>query len=165
MTAIEFNHQLISLEDHLKRFALSLTANSEDALDLIQETYIKALNSRNRFTEHTNFKAWIYTIMKNTFINNYRRSVRENTVFDNTRDLYYLNGAKSVEVATPDSQMTAKEIQNVLDNLEDEYRIPFQMYFDGYKYKEIADELDIRIGTVKSRIFFGRKKLMKKIAA
>ena len=117
MTAIEFNHQLVTLEDHLKRFALSLTANNEDALDLIQETFLKALNSRSKFTEHTNFKAWIFTIMKNTFINNYRRSVRENTAFDNTRDLYYLNGARSSEVTTPDSQMSAMEIQNKIENL------------------------------------------------
>jgi len=165
MTAIEFNHRLVSLEDHLKRFALSLTYNSEDALDLMQETYLKALNSRSKFTEHTNFKAWLYTIMKNTFINNYRRSVRENTAFDNTKDLYHLNSAKSSEVVTPDSEISAREIQHNIDALDDEYRIPFQMYNDGYKYKEIADELNLKIGTVKSRIFFGRKKLMEKIAA
>jgi RNA polymerase sigma factor (sigma-70 family) len=165
MTAIEFNHRLVSLEDHLKRYAYSLTSNTEDALDLIQETYLKALNSRSMFAGHTNFKAWLYTIMKNTFINNYRRSVRENTAFDNTKDLYYLNGARSSEVATPDSQMSAREIQNNIDTLEEDYRLPFQMYNDGYKYKEIADELNLKIGTVKSRIFFSRKKLMEKIAA
>ena len=94
MTAIEFNHQLVSLEDHLKRFALSLTSNNEDAMDLIQETYLKALNYRSKFTEHTNFKAWIYTIMKNTFINNYRRNVRKRTIMDNTDDDYFVNSTK-----------------------------------------------------------------------
>ena len=165
MTAIEFNHQLVSLEDHLRRFALSLTSNKEDALDLIQDTYLKALNYRTQFAEYTNLKAWLYTIMKNTFINHYRRSVRENTAFDNTKDLYYLNGANASEGITPDSALSAKEIQQSIDTLDDEYRVPFQMYNDGYKYKEIADELDMKIGTVKSRIFFGRKKLMEKIAA
>ena len=160
MTAIEFNHQLINLEQGLKRYAISLTANTEDALDLIQETYLKAFSSRDKFVDHTNLKAWVFTIMKNTFINNYRRSVRENTAFDNTRDLYFLNQSKISSLATPDSEVRADEIRKHIDRLEDDYRIPFQMHFNGYKYKEIADHLNLKIGTVKSRIFFGRKKLM-----
>ncbi|KPK82708.1 MAG: RNA polymerase subunit sigma [Bacteroides sp. SM23_62_1] len=160
MTAIEFNHQLIGLEDGLKRYAISLTANTEDALDLIQETYLKALSSRDKFEDHTNLKAWIFTIMKNTFINNYRRLVRENTTFDNTKDLYYLNQSRVSFLATPDSEVNAEEIRKQIDLLEDEYRIPFMMHFNGYKYKEIADHLNLNIGTVKSRIFFSRQKLM-----
>jgi len=160
MTAIEFNHQLISLEQGLKRYAISLTANTEDALDLIQETYLKALSSRDKFEDHTNLKAWVFTIMKNTFINNYKRSRRENTAFDNIKDIYYLNQNKISSLATPDSEVSAEEIKKYICGLEDDYRIPFQMHFNGYKYKEIADHLNLKIGTVKSRIFFGRKKLM-----
>ena len=165
MTTQEFTHQLTSMSDHLERFALSLTSNPEDASDLTQETYLKALTNKDKYTEYTNFKAWIFTIMKNTFINNYRRSVRENTTFDNTADLYYLNSSQSSSVPTPESEYSADEIINTIDRLDDEFKIPFRMHHEGYKYKEIADELDLKIGTVKSRIFFSRKKLMDALVA
>jgi RNA polymerase sigma-70 factor, ECF subfamily len=160
MTALEFNHQLISLEDKLSRFALSLTANKDDAKDLLQETLYKALVYRDQFVQYTNLKAWTYTIMKNTFINNYRRSVRQNTTFDNTKDLFFLNQNKDTVTVSPDSAYSAQEINKVIDNLDDEFRVPFKMHTEGYKYKEIAQKLDLKIGTVKSRIFFTRKKLM-----
>jgi RNA polymerase sigma-70 factor (ECF subfamily) len=160
MTALEFNHQLISLEDKLGRFALSLTANREDAKDLLQETMLKAITYRDQFVQYTNLKAWTYTIMKNTFINNYRRNIRQNTTFDNTKDLYFLNQNKDTQHVTPDSAYSAQEINRVIDNLDDGFRIPFKMHTEGYKYKEIAQKLDLKIGTVKSRIFFTRKKLM-----
>jgi RNA polymerase sigma factor (sigma-70 family) len=160
MTALEFNHQLISLEDKLSRFALSLTANKEDAKDLLQETLLKAITYRDQFVQYTNLKAWTYTIMKNTFINNYRRNVRQNTTFDNTKDLYFLNQNKDTQNISPDIAYSTQEINRVIDNLGDDFRIPFKMHTEGYKYKEIAHKLDLKIGTVKSRIFFTRKKLM-----
>ena len=163
MTAIEFNHHLTTLEGALQRFAISLTANREDAHDLVQETYLKALTYREKFTDMSNLKGWVYTIMRNSFINNYRRSVRQNTTFDNTPDLYYLNNARLSEGHNQVSQISASEIQSHIDNLEDDFRIPFKMHQEGYKYKEIAQELDLKIGTVKSRIFFCRKKLMETI--
>ena len=165
MTAIEFNHQLISLDEALKRFALSLTSNSEDAHDLVQETYFKALTYREKFSDYTNLKDWVYTIMKNSFINKYRRSIRENTTFDNTKDLYYLNNAGHSDNGNPVSEISAAEIQSHIDNLEDDFRVPFEMHRQGYKYKEIAEEMNLKIGTVKSRIFFGRKQLMETIEA
>ena len=163
MTAVEFNHQLTSLEKALERFAMSLTSNREDAKDLVQETYLKALSYREKYMSNTNLKAWVYTIMKNSFINNYRRSVRDNTTFDNTKDLYYLNGSSTGYESNPESVLSAGEIQSHIARLDDDLRIPFQMHQDGYKYKEIAEELNLKIGTVKSRIFFGRKKLMESI--
>jgi RNA polymerase sigma factor (sigma-70 family) len=160
MTALEFNHQLIGLEDKLGRFALSLTANKEDAKDLLQETLLKAITYRDQFVQYTNLKAWTYTIMKNTFINNYRRNIRQNTTFDNTKDLYFLNQNKDTLSITPEAAISAQEINKVIDGLDDGFRIPFKMHTEGYKYKEIAQKLDLKIGTVKSRIFFTRKKLM-----
>ena len=160
MTAIEFNHQLISLEDKLGRFALSLTSNRDDAKDLLQETMLKAITYRDQFVQYTNLKAWAYTIMKNTFINNYRRNVRQNTAFDNTKDLFFLNQNKDTINVEPDSAYSAQEISKIIDSLEDEFKIPFKMHTEGFKYKEIAQKLDLKIGTVKSRIFFTRKKLM-----
>ncbi len=160
MTTMEFNYQLTSLKTSLERFALSLTQNIEDARDLMQETFLKALSYRDKFTDHTNLKAWVFTIMKNTFINNYRRSVKARTTFDNTDDLFFLNLNKEAADDTPEMTLSAKEIEKRIESLEDEYRIPFKMHTAGYKYKEIADKLDLKIGTVKSRIFFSRQKLM-----
>ena len=160
MTAMEFNNELINMEDSLERFALSLTSNREEAKDLLQETYLKALTYRDKFQEFTNLKAWAYTIMKNTFINNYRKAVRENTTVDNTKDLYYLNNSKESYLERPDSEFSTKEITKAIETLDDDFKIPFQMHTEGFKYKEIADHLELKIGTVKSRIFFTRKKLM-----
>ncbi|MBN1597959.1 MAG: RNA polymerase sigma factor [Bacteroidales bacterium] len=163
MTAIEFNYQLTNLSSNLERFALSLTSNLEDAKDLLQETFAKAITYRDKFEENTNLKAWTFTIMKNTFINNYRRNVKANTTFDNTDDLYYLNINKESAFESPDSHYSVKEIQKSINELSDEFRLPFMMHTQGYKYKEIADKLNLKIGTVKSRIFFTRKKLMEKL--
>ncbi len=160
MTAMEFNAQLVGLRKDLKYFAYTLTSNYEDAQDLVQETFVKALTNREKFASNTNLKAWTFTIMKNTFINNYRQSVRQNTVLDKTDDLYYLNLSKESSLGIPDSEFATKELHKIISNINEEQRKPFEMYNQGYKYKEIADELNLSIGTVKSRIFFTRKKLM-----
>lgn len=159
MTAIEFNQQLISFQNPLKYFALKLTADSEDAEDLLQETFLKALKYKDKFQDKTNLKAWLYTIMKNTFINNYRRVARKRTIMDNTDDDYFVNSTKKVSPISPESIHNHKEIMKTVELLNDECRVPFKMHFDGFKYKEIADELEMPIGTVKSRIFLARKKL------
>jgi RNA polymerase sigma factor (sigma-70 family) len=163
MTAMEFNHKLISLEPNLERFAISLTSDREKAKDLLQDTFMKAIMYRDKFEAFTNLKAWTFTIMKNTFINNYRRAVRENTTMDNTKDLYYINKPRDFGYDSPESDFSVKEIRKAIDKLEDEFRVPFEMHNAGYKYKEIADELNLKIGTVKSRIFFTRKKLMESL--
>jgi len=160
MANTEFNTQLTSLQDNLKYFATSLTQNEEEAKDLVQDTYLKALTYRDKFEADTNLKAWTYTIMKNTFINNYRKNSKVSMVVDSTADLYYLNSSKWSKEASPESVISHKEVSQIVDGLEDEHRIPFKMHHDGYKYKEIAEHLDLSIGTVKSRIFFSRKKLM-----
>jgi RNA polymerase sigma-70 factor (ECF subfamily) len=163
MTAIEFNHRIVSLYDQLKYFARTLTPNVEEAEDLVQDTYIKALSNREKFRNDINIKAWLFTIMKNTFINNYRRSQKAGTIIDNTDDLYYMNLSSSTRDFTPEAVMSEKEISRHISGLTDEHRVPFEMFNSGYKYKEIAEDLNISIGTVKSRIFFGRKKLMDKL--
>ena len=163
MTAIEFNYQLTSLQGNLERFAYSLTSDFEDARDLLQETFLKAISYRDKFADNTNLKAWTFTIMKNTFINNYRRASKANTTFDNTENLYYLNLNQESGLENPDEFMSAKEIRLNIDLLEDEFKIPFLMHLKGFKYKEIAEKLNLKIGTVKSRIFFTRKKLMESL--
>ena len=159
MTMIEFCDQLIYLEETLTRFALKLTANRDDANDLLQDTFLRALTHREQFDDSTNLKAWTCTIMKNMFINNYRKNVRHNTTFDSTRELFFLDQSKENVNIDPESTFREKEINAVIDQLDSEYRVPFRMFYQGYKYREISDILGLNIGTVKSRIFCTRKKL------
>jgi RNA polymerase sigma-70 factor (ECF subfamily) len=160
MTAIEFNHQILNLKDNLRYFAFSLTTNQEDAQDLVQETYLKAITHKDKFNPSTNMKAWVYTIMKNTFINKYRKESKYKTMIDTTEDLFFLNTSSKSGQETPESQYNHTDLEKVVNALSDEHRIPFLMHFQGYKYREIAEKLNLSIGTVKSRIFFSRKKLM-----
>lgn len=163
MNAAEFNYKLLSFQSSLEYFARKLTNNREDANDLVQETYLKALTFKDKYVHHTNLKAWLFTIMKNIFINNYRRNKKGRTIMETTDNLNYYSRRISQFPVTPDSELNEKEILAVVDGLADDHRIPFEMHTQGFKYKEIAEELDISIGTVKSRIFFGRKKLMERL--
>ena len=158
MSTVEFTTALVDLEPNLERFAYSLTANPEDARDLLQETYLKALIYKDKFEDNTNIKAWTFTIMKNTFINNYRKAVKQRTTFDSSDNQFLINGRAYDE--SPESNYSHSEINRKIEALDDEFRIPFQMHTSGFKYKEIADKLNLKIGTVKSRIFFSRQKLM-----
>ena len=160
-TAISnFTDEVLEHKDSLKYFGLSLTKNVEDSDDLLQETLLKAFTYKNKFQENTNLKAWLFTIMKNIFINNYRRTSKVKTILDYSPNTYYINLAQNVRSFDPDSKLSFKEITKTINKLENEYKIPFNMYFEGYKYKEIAEDLNLPIGTVKSRIFLARKQLM-----
>jgi RNA polymerase sigma-70 factor (ECF subfamily) len=163
MTSVEFNDKLTGLNRILHSFAYNLTKNSEDAKDLYQETTYRALHNRDKFQQGTNFKAWIFTIMKNIFINNYRKRMKSNTMLDNTDNQYYINSADHATGNRAEGTIMLKEINVHISALDDSIRIPFLMHFDGFKYQEIADELDLPLGTVKSRIFFARKELKDKI--
>lgn len=162
MATIEFQHTLLHLQKHLNHFAFRLTSNTEDARDLLQETNLKALNYCDKFQCDSNFKAWIFTIMKNTFINNYRRQINYNIIneFDG---LSVLNQIKSDLTLDPASLIDSKELEKSIESIDDKLRIPFKMKHEGFKYKEIAEILDLKLGTVKSRIFFARQELMKKL--
>jgi RNA polymerase sigma factor (sigma-70 family) len=161
MTHLQFNYALLGLKEKLYYYALSLTADSERASDLLQETFLKALTYREKFQKNTNFKAWMYTIMKNTFINDYRRSVKIKSTFGASGNDFHLLVSSDKVYPSPDSIYSSKEIYKSINALADEYKVPFTMFVDGYKYKEIAEELKLPLGTVKSRIFFTRKKLEK----
>ena len=159
MTLQEFNHRMISLNENLQFYALSLTANQDDADDLLQDTYLKALSNRDKFDPSTNMKAWTYTIMRNTFINNYRKSRRVNNVMDDSQEMYYVNSNQKDVSIDPEACYNQAEIMKAIRSLDYEQRIPFERHLAGYKYKEIADEMQLPIGTVKSRIFLTRQKL------
>jgi RNA polymerase sigma-70 factor (ECF subfamily) len=163
MTYPEFNSKLGGLASVLHSFAYNLTKNSEDAKDLYQETAFRALSNRDKFQPDTNFKAWMFTIMKNIFINNYRKKIKANTVLDTTDNQFYLNSGSHAIPNSAESGMTLKEINNMVEVLDDSVRVPFLMHFEGFKYQEIADELELPLGTVKSRIFFARKELKERI--
>jgi RNA polymerase sigma factor (sigma-70 family) len=163
MTALEFNYTLKEMSGSLKPFALKLTRDMEDANDLIQETMLKAFKNRDKFATGTNIKAWLYTIMKNTFITNYQRMVRRNTFIDTTDNLHYINSSGSSVQNDAYSSFTREDIETALDNVDDVYKSPFMMYFRGFKYHEIAEKLQIPIGTVKNRIHIARKELKAKL--
>ena len=159
MSNLEFNTQFKNLSSMLQAFAYNLTKNTEDAKDLFQETAYRAMTNRDKFHPGTNLKAWLFTIMKNIFINNYRKKVKANTIMDSTENLFYINfGATTISNAG-DSNIMVKELTQMVDSLEESIRIPFMMHYQGFKYQEIADHFDLPLGTVKSRIFFARKEL------
>lgn len=160
MTAREFQTSIIDLKGNLQKYALSLTLDRDNALDLVQDTFLKAIQNQDKFVDATNLKAWIFTIMKNTFINNYRRKIRENTLMDGTQELYYINLPSDKGNISPESSYAEEEIEKAIDSLHNDYQLPFRMHLDGYKYEEIAEKLNLKLGTVKSRIFFARQKLM-----
>jgi RNA polymerase sigma-70 factor, ECF subfamily len=160
MTAQEFTSSIIGMKSNLQKYAYSLTMDRDNALDLVQDTFLKAIQNQDKFVDATNLKAWVFTIMKNTFINNYRRKVRENTMMDGTQELYYINLPSDKGSISPESSYAEDEINKAVDALHSDYRIPFRMHVEGYKYEEIAEKLNLKLGTVKSRIFFARQKLM-----
>lgn len=163
MTAIEFNYVLYSSSKILKPYALRLTKDPEDANDLMQDTLVKAFLNREKYTAGTNLKAWLYTIMKNTFITNYQRMVRKNTYIDTTDNLHYVNSSSFVENGV-NSAFALADIYKAIEQIEEEYSTPFLLYIKGFKYHEIAKNLNIPIGTVKNRIHIARKELKEKLA-
>jgi len=154
-----FENDLLGIQENLLHFAYTLTADKEDARDLLQDTTLKVLDNQEKYVENVNFKGWVFTIMRNIFINNYRKIVRNQTVVDQTDDLYHLNLPQDSGFETPDGAYTLQEINKAIASFSNEYRIPFSMHVSGYKYNEIAEKMNLPLGTVKSRIFFARKQL------
>ena len=164
MANVKFQSNLMNLQANLLNFAYMLTSNRDDAYDLLQDTTLKALDNEEKYSEGTNFKGWVFTIMRNIFINNYRRSVRTATVVDTTDNLYHLNLSQDSGIDSPEDSYTASEITDAINEFSDEYRIPFSMYVAGYKYSEIADHMGLPLGTIKSRIFMARKRLQERFS-
>jgi RNA polymerase sigma-70 factor (ECF subfamily) len=163
MNALQFQEKILGIQENMFNFAMMLTANREDAHDLLQDTTLKALDNQDKYIDNTNFKGWVLTIMRNIFINNYRKVVRSQTIIDQTEDLYHLNLSQDSGFDSPDGTMTIKEINKAIMHLGQDLKIPFTLFLAGYKYNEIADKLDLPLGTVKSRIFFARQDLQKNL--
>ena len=159
MGTSKFQNDLMKLQSNMLNFAYMLTSNRNDAYDLLQDTTLQVLDNESKYAENTNFKGWVFTIMRNIFINNYRRSARAATMIDTTDNLYHINLSQDSGIESPEDSYGASEISAVIESFADEYRIPFSMHVAGYKYNEIAEQMNLPLGTVKSRIFFARKKL------
>jgi RNA polymerase sigma factor (sigma-70 family) len=164
MSVASFNRVLLTNSEFLMPFAFTLTNNKEDAKDLFQETLFRALANKDKYSIGTNIKAWLYTIMRNIFINNYRRKAKQKTIFDSSPNDYLLNNSQSAVITgNAESNLRIRDIQGAIHSLPDIFRNPFLLYFDGYKYHEIADMLQEPLGTIKSRIHFARKLLKSQI--
>lgn len=163
MRTANFAQDLLSVQTELLNFAYKLTADREEANDLLQETSLKALDNEDKYTAETNFKGWIYTIMRNIFINNYRKALRDQTYVDQIDNQFYLNQNIDIEGDSTEGSYDLKEMRRIVNALPKEYRIPFSMYVSGFKYREIADKLGLPLGTVKSRIYFTRQKLQEEL--
>jgi RNA polymerase sigma-70 factor (ECF subfamily) len=164
MTSSEFKSMFSKIETLLFGFAMRLTRNKENAKDLMQETLCKAFESKDRFRKGTNFKAWMTTIMRNSYINAYRKEkTRKKTMAPVDDFLYTIENTASKDKIG--RSIMGKELIKIINQLKDKHRIPFMMHFQGYQYDEIATDMDIPFGTVKSRIFFARNKLRKMIEA
>lgn len=156
---LSFKQRLLGLQGNLFNFACQLTSNPDAAQDLVQDTTLKVLDNESKYVDNVNFKGWVFTIMRNIFINNYRRQVRNSTIIDTTEDLYHVNLSQESGLTSPEGSVADKEISVAINNFSDEYKVPFTMYLAGYKYNEIAEKMSLPLGTVKSRIFFARKRL------
>lgn len=164
MSTIEFNRMLLNNAEFLKPFAVTLTHDNEAAKDLYQETLYRALANQDKYNVGTNIKAWLYTIMRNIFINNYRRKAKQNTLFDSSPNEFLLNHSQGTVINDAITGMNVKEVQKAIYELPEIFRNPFLLYFDGYRYHEIADMLKEPLGTIKSRIHFARKLLKTQVS-
>ena len=159
MTKIEFNTLVLAQASLLRIRALNFTRNAHDASDLVQDTMLKAVKSYDKFNEGTNLQAWLHTIMRNTFINNYRRDIKTNIYVTKSDEISCPNLIYSSTKNQGEAKFVMDDIKGAIDRLPDAYSMPFKMYFEGHKYHEIADHLTIPIGTVKTRIHAARKLL------
>ncbi len=159
MANSEFEQLISGNEAYLKPFAFTLTRDHESAKDLIQETFFRALANKEKYNIGTNIKAWLYTIMRNIFINDYRKKAKQNTVLDYSDNDFLLNHQQTAVGNVASSNLEFKYIQTKVEHLPNIFKKPFLLYVDGYKYNEIADMLHEPLGTIKSRIHFARKLL------
>ncbi|TME63681.1 MAG: sigma-70 family RNA polymerase sigma factor [Chloroflexi bacterium] len=168
-----FEQEALSYIDPLYRTALRMTRSEADAEDLVQETYIRALRFRAQFTPGTNLKAWLFRILTNTFINAYRKRARapETTELDDVDEfsLYRRMSAERPASSSPDPErefldgIVSSEVTDALEELPEKFRTTVLLDVEGFSYKEIAEMLEIPIGTVMSRLHRGRKFLQQRL--
>ena len=131
MNTLQFQKKLMSIQENMMNFALMLTANRDDAEDLMQDTTLKVLDNQEKFVDNVNFKGWVLTVMRNIFINNYHKVVRTQTLVDQGVDLYNLEVVNESGFDSPDGSFQIQEITKVIESLNDDLKIPFSMYISG----------------------------------
>lgn len=156
LNSTDFNRYLYTFKAGLQNFAVSFTKNVEDANDLVQDTFVKAIRYSRKYKEGTNFRGWLFTIIKNTFISTYRKELREKALQTVLATLIVAQTSNKFSFNEGINKCVRKDIQKALDNLDNNHYIPFVKYFEGYKYHEIAKDLKLPIGTVKTRIHAAR---------
>jgi RNA polymerase sigma factor (sigma-70 family) len=159
----EFTQQIWTFKDSLRGFAISFTRNEDDADDLVQETMLKAIRYIEKFQQGTNLKSWLFMILKNTFINNYRKRNKLKSYIAETAGIAMVDVKVNLTLNEGEGKCMMEDIHKELTKLSFDCYYPFIKYFEGYKYKEIADELQIPIGTVKTRIHMARNILKKNL--
>ena len=163
MSTLEFSNMISSHRAFLHQLAMKLTKDIDDAKDLIQETFFKAIKNKDKYEEGTNIKGWLYTIMKNTFINQYRKKKFQNTFIDETDNKFFISQSPRENEVSSDKNLDMEYLMKRIENVDRVYLETFMMYYNGYKYEEIAEIMNIPLGTVKSRIFLARKKMMERL--
>lgn len=159
----QFQEKLLALQTNMLNFAYMLTSNRDDAYDLLQDTTLKALDNEEKYTENTNFKGWVFTIMRNIFINNYRRATKSSVKIDTTDDIYTLNLPLESGYQTPEDSYAVNEVNDAINRFSEEYKVPFSLHLAGYRYAEIAEYMHLPVGTIKSRIYYARQRLRKEL--
>lgn len=159
MSQIQFEQYYKNNYDALSSFAYMLAKNKMEADDLVQETAIKAYNSFHKFMEGSSFKNWTFTILKNTFITKYTKRKKRNVVSLPVEEMEFA----TLQHTTIEDKTEQKEsvllVKKGMETLTKKSRLPLDMYLNGYQYDEISENLDIPLGTVKSRINYARTKL------
>lgn len=163
MNSRKFQEKLLSLQSNMLNFAFVLTSNRDDAYDLLQDTTLKALDNEDKYADNTNFKGWVFTIMRNIFINNYRRASRSAVKVENTDDIYHVNIPTDSAYPSPENTYAVHELTEAIESFSPDYRTPFSMHLAGYRYSEIAEYMNLPVGTVKSRIYYARQRLRTKL--
>jgi len=164
MVAKDFHYNVTDLSANLQGYALNLTKDYQDARDLMQETVYRALKNGDKFSEGTNLKGWLVTIMRNIFINSFHRKARYKAVLEDKISLHGLPISHTVDNSA-EASFVMGDVMNSINELGDIYKVPFLMYYNGYKYQEIAETLHLPVGTIKSRVFYARQKLRGKLAS
>lgn len=163
MDSSQFQKKLLSIQESMMQAALKLTANVEDARDLLHDTILRALGYKDKFAENINLKGWLYTLMYHIFINNYHKKLRVRSYIQQSEDLYNLDVEDNSGMGSPESDLDIKEIIAAIDSLDESLKKPFILYKTGFKYSEIADMLNIPMGTVQNHIYNARQTLQKKL--
>ena len=163
MTRFEFSRELQSHKDLLFSFALKISRNYQDAQDLFQDAFIRGFKYRNRFEPGTNFRAWMATIIRHTLIDNYRKKQQRPFLNEPIEKFAFAVENKNAIANSGEQNLRLQELLSHLNALKNRYRTPFLMHYKGYEYKEIAEYLDIPIGTVKSRLNTARSMLKQRL--